>query len=215
MKTSKFTQKFIFVICLFGNICSFAQQKKPNTTPQQNKPNISQNSNPKNNQKTNSQKNTNVTKNNTNKPQIQNPAPKPQADDTLSEKDYFMKYVKIDSTCLRCRGYRYYDNCDGLYCYSGFCSTCKGYKKCIRCAGTQMKNIGVEGCPDCTDGKCRTCKGTGLCAKCEGTGKLICKYCGGTGLKSPQQIEAEKLKKYEQHKRKLEEAERKRLIEGR
>jgi len=111
------------------------------------------------------------------------------------KKEYVPPPIQIDSTCTRCRGSKHDRACDDLHCYQGHCSTCKGYKKCVHCAGTMMKNVGLEGCPDCTDGKCRMCHGSGLCAKCEGTGRLSCLKCGGTGKKTKEQIEAEIKKK--------------------
>lgn len=189
----------------------YGQQKQQKNVTQQNKPTLNQkNNSPQKEDK----KNPIGTKANVNKVEKKEPQkvvskPKPKEPEPPKEPDY--SYIKIDTTCPRCKGYKHDRACDGLYCYSGACSTCKGYKKCIRCAGTQMRNVGLEGCPDCTDGKCRTCKGSGLCAKCEGTGKLICLRCGGTGSKTPEQIETEKLKKIEDEKRKFEERERKRL----
>ncbi|MCU0437080.1 MAG: hypothetical protein MUC49_04145 [Raineya sp.] len=112
-----------------------------------------------------------------------------------AKREYVPPPIQIDSTCTRCKGYKHDRACDDLHCYQGHCSTCKGYKKCVHCAGTMMKNVGLEGCPDCTDGKCRVCRGTGLCAKCEGTGRLPCTKCGGTGKKTKEQIEAEIRKK--------------------
>lgn len=180
------------LIFVFFSLLAFAQQKKPNTTPQTNKPTT---------QKPAPNKNTTPTK--------PKPQPKPQESQEPQEYDY--SYIKVDSTCPRCKGYKHDRACDGLYCYSGACSSCKGYEKCVRCAGTQMKEVGLEGCPDCSDGNCRTCKGRGICAKCEGTGKLPCTLCGGTGKKSPEQIQAERLKRIELEKRRFEERERKRL----
>lgn len=200
-----------FILCLI----SFAQQKKPNSSAQQQtKPNSTQKEEKK---ITNTKSNTtaskpNINKNLNNQKTANKPKPQqPQEPEVPKEPDY--SYIKIDTICSRCKGYRYYGACDGLYCYSGACSSCKGYRKCIHCAGTQLKNTGLEGCPDCTDGNCRICRGSGLCAKCEGTGKLICSHCGGTGYKTPEQREAEKLKKIEEAKRRAEEWERKRLID--
>ncbi|MDX1904267.1 MAG: hypothetical protein SFU27_08925 [Thermonemataceae bacterium] len=114
-----------------------------------------------------------------------------QIDSIKPEPEFVPPPIEVDSTCPRCKGYKHDRFCDGLYCYQGLCATCKGYKKCVHCAGTMMKNTGLEGCPDCTDGKCRICHGSGLCAKCEGTGRLPCIRCGGTGRKTDKQIEAE------------------------
>jgi hypothetical protein len=111
------------------------------------------------------------------------------------KKEYVPPPIQIDSNCVKCKGSGYDRACDDLHCYQGHCSTCKGYKKCVRCAGTMMKNVGLEGCPDCTDGKCRVCRGSGLCAKCQGEGRLPCLRCGGTGKKTKEQIEAERAKK--------------------
>ncbi len=183
-------------------------------------------------------------------------------DSILTLEQLLEKSIIIDSTCPRCKGYKYDRFCDGLYCYGGKCATCKGYQKCIHCDGTMYKgaiacpfckdikegkstekcpyckdfkfgarrciycNDGsmklkdkadylkfthLEGCPECTDGKCRICKGTGLCSKCKGSGVLPCTRCNGTGLKAPEQIKAEKIKKIEEEKKRIREREAKEL----
>ncbi|GAB4128942.1 MAG: hypothetical protein Fur0027_13070 [Raineya sp.] len=207
---------FLIFFCCY--IASFAQQKKPNNATQQPNKTNTPNQQNKTAQKKDDKKTSETskkplnTKINANK-STQKPTSKPTPKEPEEPKEPDYSYIKVDTTCPRCKGYKHDRACDGLYCYSGACSTCKGYKKCVHCAGTQMKNVGVEGCPDCTDGKCRTCKGSGLCAKCEGTGRLPCTLCGGTGSKSAEQIKEERLKKIEKEKRNFEERERKRLFQ--
>lgn len=142
-------------------------------------------------------------------------------EDTLTLEQVIERSIIIDSTCIRCKGYKYDRFCDGLYCYSGYCSVCKGYKKCIHCNGTMykqktkyLKNEYLEGCPECTDGKCRICRGTGVCEKCQGSGVMVCVRCGGTGLKSAEEIKKEKIKKIEAEIRRMREREVKEMLKN-
>ncbi|MDW8295696.1 MAG: hypothetical protein RMJ97_02325 [Raineya sp.] len=122
--------------------------------------------------------------------------PKNPQDSILTLEQLLEQSIIIDSTCPRCKGYKYDRACDGLYCYSGQCSSCKGYRKCIHCDGTMYK--GAIACPFCKDIKeGKTEKGT--CPYCKDTqfGARRCIYCFDGTMKLKEKADYLKFKHLE------------------